>query len=61
MIKEGSRVRLINVPKYAEEDQNKAGTVKKLYYSTHGELTADILLDGDNGLSVCFVHQLTEI
>lgn len=61
MLKEGSRIKLISVPDCCTEDLNRTGVVKRLFKDLYGTPTADILLDGDDGLTVCFQSQLEVI
>lgn len=53
-MKKGDRVKLISVPECFLDDLDRYGTVMEIHYNG----TADLLLDGDDGLSVVFVWQL---
>ena len=59
MFKVGDRVRLINVPDYIKEDLGKVGTFKGYPFGRHNP-HVDVLLDGDDGLTVTFAHQLVK-
>lgn len=58
MIKVGDRVKLISVPQCSDEDLNRCGVVTYIGYNTGCGRDVDILLDGDDGVSAVFDHQL---
>ena len=54
----GNRVQLISVPNCSKEDLNRFGTVMKIGNNTPYGKNVDIFLDGDEGISAVFDHQL---
>ena len=55
-MKVGDRVKIISVPDCCKEELGKYATVKSLPNSFYGDM--DILIDGDDGLTAIFPHQL---
>ena len=60
-MKIGDRIVLINVPDFAKEDKGRYGTIIKIGNETICGRNVDILLDGDDGLSAVFDHQIKEL
>lgn len=58
----GDKIMLIDVPECMSEDLFKVGIFKGYgIIDTNGERCVDILLDGEEGLTVCYERQLKKV
>lgn len=57
----GDRVRLTSVPKCMPEDLGKCGIIQYFSSSLGGSVEAHLILDGEDGLTVCFEEQLEAV
>ena len=58
----GDRVMLIDVPECMQEILYKVGTFKGYaFIDSNGEQCVDVLLDGDDGLTLCYERQIIKL
>lgn len=57
----GDRVKLTSVPGCMLEDLGKCGVIQYFSSSIYGNVEAHLILDGEDGLTVCFEEQLEAV